>query len=511
MPNLNLNGQPDPTQVYGVGNGNVYNTGGNGGSPVVGAPNTSNAGVSNGISPGTSVPGGGQGTLGPTGYNPNAPGVPNNPNGGTVGLSNAAAQGNAPGGYNFAPSTGGLYGQNTATGGFLGDNQVQSPTYGQYGAGFNPGVAEQEARQQWGIQNDVNYGDYQKFGDISQQYGAAGQGVLNDPRQAQALRNQAALAGGPSTGQNVGLNRQVQATDILGNAAMGNGPTAAGIQQQQGISAAMHAQLTAASNARGGAYAQAAAQQGAQQQAAGLQAGSVGQAAQLRAQEMQAAQGQYAGAAAGITTGANQGMAAQSQAASAYQQGVQGVQGQGLNYYAQQQQAYQHQSDMAAQLAQAQVANNYGLSGTALQTQTQQNIANQQQTGQEIGAGVAATGMILAAAASTGGAQAAAKGAREHGASEIEAARIGLHVGQALGMARLGPAAQHYAGADAAAARKGAMTPAEMHAHIAKLRDNGKAVRKLPGPATEPMAAHAYAAGSHLAALAKMHGRSAHA
>lgn len=479
----------------------------------------------------------------------NAPGVAN---GGGMGLSNAAMasappapQGGIqnpgqpianpyPGGganvYGIAGTGAGGQGIQTGSGpqwttdpSMPGGGQTYqgNQTVGQFGTDQTFGQFEQGQNERFSISNDANYGDYQRLGAQAQGWGAQGLGVLNDPRQAQALQNQAALAGGPTAGQAIGLQQQQrglaqqgQSMAMLQNAAAGNGPTAADIQSQRGVSEAMRAQLTAAASARGGAYAQSAAQQQASQNAAGIQAGAVSQAAQLRAQEQQQAMGQYSQAtgqysqAAGqLSATQNQGLAAQSQAAQAYQQGVQGNQGQALQYYQGQQQAYQHQSDIAAGLAQSQVANDLGLSGTQMQTQTQQNIANQQQSQAAIGSAVAAGGMILAAAASTGGAQAAAKGAREHGASESEAQAIGAHVGQAIGMARLGPAAHAAAPADAMAAKKGAMTRAEMVAYMHSKHDDGKRMKNLPGPKTEPMAAHAYAVGSHMAALAKMHRR----
>lgn len=93
---------------------------------------------------------------------------------------------------------------------------------------------------------------------------------------------------------------------MLSGAAAGRVPSAAEIQQGQGVAAAMKAQLTAASSARGGAYAQAAAQQEAAAQGASLQGKAVADAAALRANEQSTARGQYAGAAGNLYGTASQ-------------------------------------------------------------------------------------------------------------------------------------------------------------------------------------------------------------
>lgn len=97
--------------------------------------------------------------------------------------------------------------------------------------------------------------------------------------------------------RNAGLGATGTAISGLEAAASGAVPSAAEIQQRQGIAEALRAQLTAAASARGGAYSQAAAQQQAAQQGAGIEAGGIGQAAALRANEQATARGQLASAA----------------------------------------------------------------------------------------------------------------------------------------------------------------------------------------------------------------------
>jgi hypothetical protein len=118
-------------------------------------------------------------------------------------------------------------------------------------------------------------------------YGAAG---------AEGARAQygAGIYGGAAEGS------RVAAADALGqlrSAALGQQPSAAEIQEKRGVSDAMHAQLAAAAGARGGAYAQAAAQQQAVSAGADIQSRGVADAASIRANEMAQARGAYSGAA----------------------------------------------------------------------------------------------------------------------------------------------------------------------------------------------------------------------
>jgi hypothetical protein len=85
-----------------------------------------------------------------------------------------------------------------------------------------------------------------------------------------------------------------QSMDLMRQAAMGQAPSAAAIQQQQGLEAAQRAQLSMAARARGGAASLAMRQAG--MNTAQLQQQGIGQASMLRAQEMAQARGQYSGA-----------------------------------------------------------------------------------------------------------------------------------------------------------------------------------------------------------------------
>jgi hypothetical protein len=357
-----------------------------------------------------------------TAYNPyvNGPGAGNqgvNPNG-TVASGMPPRPPPAPPAapqYNYAPTPTGAHdnGQtyyvqyNNGGGGQTSD---ALPTQGYYGSFNDPNsnapVANQRSNQKWSQIYDPNYQNYTGLSTIAQQYGAQAQQPLNDPRVAAALQQQQGLAGGMSADQTGALgalsasaNGQGGSVGMLANAAAGNGPTAADVQQNAGIAQAMRAQLTAAASARGGAYAQSAAQQQASQNAANIQLQGVGQAAQLRAQEQQAAMGQYAqaqgSAQQAYATAANQQYGTQVGAAQSAEQAAAGQQTAAMQYYEGQQQAYEQQGEFAGNLAQAQIANDYGLSGTQLQTGTQQRIANQQMGTQLAGAGIGLGGAIL--------------------------------------------------------------------------------------------------------------------
>jgi hypothetical protein len=286
-------------------------------------------------------------------------------------------------------------------------------------AGGNVGMGEK-----FSINATPEYAAHAGLNQVANQYGAAAQGTLNDPR-AQAAVGGLAQYGAPSAAQAgalgymgktlgseaTGLGYHTQALNMLGQAAAGAVPSAAEVQQGQGLSSALRAQLSAASSARGGAYQQGLAATQASQQSAAAQGQAIGNAAALRAQEQaqaraaydQAAQG-YSSAAQGMTSGAgglaqaaSQQQALAEQGGQAYAQASAAQQQQAMQYFLSQQQASQHQSDLEAQLAASQVANDYGLAGTALQTQTQQNIANQQNTQAYVGAGIGASAALFAA------------------------------------------------------------------------------------------------------------------
>lgn len=97
--------------------------------------------------------------------------------------------------------------------------------------------------------------------------------------------------------------RETQSRNLAGanierltDAAEGRVPSAAEIQQQQGLQSALKGQLAAAASARGGAGAQIAAQRQAANVGAGMQAQAAQQAAAMRAQEQAQARGQLTGA-----------------------------------------------------------------------------------------------------------------------------------------------------------------------------------------------------------------------
>lgn len=120
---------------------------------------------------------------------------------------------------------------------------------------------------------------------------------------AQQMGNEA--SGSYNAGQyfsSQGNNARTSQTDALGlmaSAAQGNQPSAAQIQQQQGLDAAMKSQQALAASARGpGAL--AAAQGQAASNTAQLQQQAAAQGSQLRAQEMAQARGDYMAGATGI-------------------------------------------------------------------------------------------------------------------------------------------------------------------------------------------------------------------
>jgi hypothetical protein len=94
-------------------------------------------------------------------------------------------------------------------------------------------------------------------------------------------------------------NQQTEALRLQQQAAMGNAPSVAQAQMQQGLGQALNQGQALAAGARG-AGAMGIAQANAAQGAAGLQAQTVGNAAALRAQEMAQARGDYMAGASGI-------------------------------------------------------------------------------------------------------------------------------------------------------------------------------------------------------------------
>lgn len=113
------------------------------------------------------------------------------------------------------------------------------------------------------------------------QVGRAGEG---------AYLSQMAQAGRAFGQQGIGAAYGNQALAQLSSAAEGNGPSAAQEQLGRGVQSAIQAQMAGAASARGGAYAQAAAQNQAANQAAGIESNAIGSATALRAQEQQQAE-----------------------------------------------------------------------------------------------------------------------------------------------------------------------------------------------------------------------------
>jgi hypothetical protein len=360
----------------------------------------------------------GQSSVGPYNFAPSTGGavvgggiaaVPGQPNSGVspsglTALQQLQAQANAQQQTGqYAPPQGPLAGFFNAQGQNTQAGQVALggvPTNGMYGQNLTTGQLMNDAAQKWSLQNMPDYSDYQALGSAAQQYGAQGQNVLNQsaPGIQQGLSAQQA-ATGTSAQQAQGVGQQLNGLNMLNATATGNGPNVAGMASQQATSQALQAQLAAGASARGGAYAQAAAQQQAGRNAAGVQAQAAGQASLTAAQQQLTAQQQYAQAAQGLSTVANQAQSVAGTNAANLTQSQLANQQAGLQYYEGQQTAYQQQQQMAANLATSQLNADYGLSGTALQTQTQQNIANQQQQTQLASGAAGATAGLIGLAA----------------------------------------------------------------------------------------------------------------
>lgn len=124
-----------------------------------------------------------------------------------------------------------------------------------------------------------------------------------------------------------------QALAMSREAATGNVPSAAAIQQNQGIEQALRAQMAGANSARGGAHNQLAAITNAQNQGAQLQQGAINNAAALRAQEQAAARSLF-GQQAFQQSGLQQNLQLANQNAGLQAQNMNqqaGLQAQGLN------------------------------------------------------------------------------------------------------------------------------------------------------------------------------------
>ncbi len=158
----------------------------------------------------------------------------------------------------------GLFGTEDDTGKnrFVSKGYEEDPLAFQYGGEFGRGAAEQDRYATMGRE------------------GMGRGGVAMSPEQMAQSRDQQATA----------LRMQQEA-------AMGQVPSVAQIQQNQGLQQARAAQTSMAASARGGPLAQASANRQAMNNAATIQAGGVQQAALLRAQEMDQARAGYAAGA----------------------------------------------------------------------------------------------------------------------------------------------------------------------------------------------------------------------
>lgn len=181
------------------------------------------------------------------------------------------------------------------------NQRAQGSSYlGQYGQ--KPGVSEtldQQVYRDADAMNDANSNPFKA-------YNWQGPSMASREQLAQQMQGRAAIQADYSGTQGDFANAagarqaQVNALNLYGNAAVGNGPSAAQAQLQQGLDASNRQQMSMAASARGGGMARAAAMRGAMMNAGdmGLQASQ--QAAQLRAKEMQDAMAGYAGVAGNI-------------------------------------------------------------------------------------------------------------------------------------------------------------------------------------------------------------------
>lgn len=208
--------------------------------------------------------------------------------------------------------------------------------------------------------------------------------------------------------QNNAASGFAQTTGMLQMAANGQIPSAAAIQQQQGLEQAVSAQRSAAASAHG--MSPALAQHLANQNIASLQQGSVADAARLRAEEQAQARSQLASAqqafegmqqqgAAGTLAGYGGLRAADLQGAQLGQQGQQfglssllGIQQLGLS-------AEQSQADLQARYAQLMAGQNVGIQGinANVASQNYQNAYNEYMLPQQALWGALGSGVGTAA------------------------------------------------------------------------------------------------------------------
>lgn len=175
-------------------------------------------------------------------------------------------------------------------------------------------------------------------------------------------------------GMQLGSRGQGQdALSLMQQAAYGNAPSQAAVLEKQGVSDAVRGQLAAAASARGGAYAQSAANQQAAEQAGRIQSQGVANAAALRAQEMAQARQQYYGAVA------------QQRAQDLQAQGLSAQQAQAQAALEMQQRQLNDQMTMGYQGMGQQVGmGNLGAAQGAQGLQQQTNLANAQMNQQNV-------------------------------------------------------------------------------------------------------------------------------
>lgn len=166
-------------------------------------------------------------------------------------------------------------------------------------ASFSPGGSRagipgaDSLRQQFQEQLDASVATQNGMPDQATQYGGSPEAQQSE------LARMGGLAGGYETGfgnsmadRMAARGSQNNALDLMRNAAEGNAPSVAEIQQREGLNAAMRNQQALAGGARGAAGL-AGAQYGAAQNTAMMQQQGIGQASALRAGEMANARGAY--------------------------------------------------------------------------------------------------------------------------------------------------------------------------------------------------------------------------
>lgn len=248
---------------------------------------------------------------------------------------------------------------------------------------FNPGAYEYGGRAGMAESEANRYGSLADMARFEQSMGALQYG--------RALE---------SYGQGLGMSdaaraQQLQGLGYLQNMAQGNGPTAAGIQMQQGLQAAREQQASFAANARGGGGNLAAAQAMGAQNAGNISMQGIQQAAALRAQEQMGAMQQY-GQQAGALRTADYGraqLAQQQQQLAAGQQQFGASQASQYEQYMQQVRAQQQAYQQSAE--QQNLSREAAMKGWNLSQQQMDNA----ETSQWIQAGTAAGSAILMAAA----------------------------------------------------------------------------------------------------------------